>query len=133
VVLGPLVVTGVTVNGLPYLAVRVGGSSVRAPVTKGTVRLLIAIVTFPIAWIVFAQVNQLDNWLLWEVAVAAGCGAATVFLFDRWLGLYRSWRSFDVHRNSQRLVAQILPDRDALVDSVYDVVGPDVVAGALRS
>jgi 1-acyl-sn-glycerol-3-phosphate acyltransferase len=133
VVLGPLVVTGVTVNGLPYLAVRMTSSSVKTPVTKGTVRFMVALVTFPLAWIIFARVNQLDSWFLWEIAVAAGCGAATVFLFERWLVLYRSWRSFDVQRNSHRLVTQILPDREALVDSVYDVVGPEVVAGAVRS
>jgi 1-acyl-sn-glycerol-3-phosphate acyltransferase len=126
--LGPLVVTGVTVNAAPYAIVRVVGSSVRAPVTKGTVRLLLALVCFPVAWAVFAWINRVDDPFVWEMLVAAACGGATVWLFEQWVRLYRTWRAFDVQRNSQRLVEWILPDREALVDAVYDTVGTQNVA-----
>jgi 1-acyl-sn-glycerol-3-phosphate acyltransferase len=130
VLLGPLVVTGVTVNAAPYLMVRLAGSSVAAPVTKGTVRILLALVCFPVAWAVFAWINRIGSYFVWEMLVAAGCGVATVVLFEQWVRLYRTWRAFDVQRNSERLVEQILPDRDRLVDTVYEVAGAEAVAEA---
>lgn len=118
VLLLPLVATGVTVNALPYLAVRLASSSVAAPVTKGTVRLLVALVAFPLAWSVFAWTNQIDTWFLIEAGVAVACGAATVYLVERWTSLHATWRAFSVRRNAQHLVDAILPDRRALVEAV---------------
>lgn len=133
VLLGPLVVTGVTVNAGPYAIVRLAGSSVTAPVTKGTVRILLALVCFPVAWGIFAWVNRVDSHVVWEMLVAAGCGAATVWLFEQWVRLYRTWRAFTVQRNSRRLVELILPDREALVDTVYEVAGADTVADTMTA
>lgn len=118
VLLGPLVVTGVTVNALPYLAVRLSSARVASPVTKGTVRILVSLVVFPIAWLVFAVTNNVDSLFIWELIIAIGCGVTTVYLFERWVILYRTWRAYSVQRNKTRLVEQILPDRAKLVAAV---------------
>jgi glycerol-3-phosphate O-acyltransferase/dihydroxyacetone phosphate acyltransferase len=70
-VLSVFAFTGVVVNIIPYLLVKVAGQSVRAPVTKGTVRLLVALIGFPLAWWIVAMFS------------ADGAGAVTLaFLFQ---------------------------------------------------
>lgn len=54
VVLMPLAVAGLYANLVPAVLVVLAGLIVKAPVSKGTVRLLVAVVTFPIMWTVWA-------------------------------------------------------------------------------
>ncbi len=72
--LAPIVAAGVTVNLLPFLAVAAAGQLVMSPVSKGTVRTLVAVVAFPVAWYV-AALPIVEEWWL-RVLVAIGYGIA---------------------------------------------------------
>jgi glycerol-3-phosphate O-acyltransferase/dihydroxyacetone phosphate acyltransferase len=54
VVLLPIIILGILANIVPFLLVRLVSRRVRVPVTKGTVRMLVGFVVFPITWIVLA-------------------------------------------------------------------------------
>jgi glycerol-3-phosphate O-acyltransferase / dihydroxyacetone phosphate acyltransferase len=54
VVLAPLALAGVMANIVPVALVVVAGLVPHAPVTKGTVRLLVALVAFPATWLAIA-------------------------------------------------------------------------------
>jgi hypothetical protein len=54
VLLAPLAVAGLFANLVPVALVLVAGLVPNAPVTKGTVRLLVALVAFPVTWTVIA-------------------------------------------------------------------------------
>jgi hypothetical protein len=54
VVLAPLAIAGAMANLVPVALVVVAGPLVHAPVTKGTVRLLVALVAFPATWLAIA-------------------------------------------------------------------------------
>ncbi|MBS1847525.1 MAG: 1-acyl-sn-glycerol-3-phosphate acyltransferase [Actinobacteria bacterium] len=57
VVLSPLAIAGLFANLIPLVLVTVAGLVPRAPVSKGTVRVLVAAVTFPAMWILLAVVD----------------------------------------------------------------------------
>lgn len=54
VVLSPLAVAGLFANLVPLLLVTVAGMLPKAPVSKGTIRVLVAVVTFPAMWLLLA-------------------------------------------------------------------------------
>jgi 1-acyl-sn-glycerol-3-phosphate acyltransferase len=54
VVLAPFALAGLFTNLVPAVAVLVAGLLPRAPVSKGTVRLLVAAVAFPVTWLAIA-------------------------------------------------------------------------------
>jgi glycerol-3-phosphate O-acyltransferase / dihydroxyacetone phosphate acyltransferase len=56
----PFLSLAVTVNVVPAVIVAAAGALVRTPVTKGTVRTLLAIVVFPVAWWI-AAANLADG------------------------------------------------------------------------
>lgn len=127
-VLAPFLVTGVAVNLVPWWAVWVSGSAIRVPVTKGTVRFLVAIVTFPLSWWFWAYV--VIGRRGWAVPLAMLAflviGLATVWLVERWWSLIRDWGAWATLRNRRALVDQLLPDRAAVVGAVADVTGSGV-------
>jgi 1-acyl-sn-glycerol-3-phosphate acyltransferase len=54
VVLAPFALAGLLANALPTALVVAAGLAPRAPVTKGTVRVLVAVVVFPLTWLAIA-------------------------------------------------------------------------------
>jgi hypothetical protein len=63
VVLAPLALAGLFANVVPVLLVLVAGLLPSAPVSKGTVRLLTALVVFPATWLAIAIWDVGVNWL----------------------------------------------------------------------
>jgi 1-acyl-sn-glycerol-3-phosphate acyltransferase len=63
VLLAPLAVAGLFVNLIPVALVLVAGLIPDAPVTKGTVRLLVALVAFPATWTLIALRDGTTGWL----------------------------------------------------------------------
>ena len=51
VLLAPFAIAGVLINAVPAVLVLVAGLAVKSPVTKGTMRILVAIVVFPLTWL----------------------------------------------------------------------------------
>ncbi len=62
-VLAPLAVAGLLANLVPAMLVLVAGLVPKAPVSKGTVRLLVAAVAFPATWLVLALRDSTGGWL----------------------------------------------------------------------
>jgi len=54
VLLAPFALAGLFMNLLPAVLLLAAGLTVRAPVSKGTVRLLVAVVVFPAVWVFWA-------------------------------------------------------------------------------
>src|SRR4051812_37633684 len=61
--LAPLALAGLFANLAPVLAVLVAGLVPKAPVTKGTIRLLVALVVFPLMWTILAFGDSTVGWL----------------------------------------------------------------------
>ncbi|HEV7721169.1 MAG TPA: 1-acyl-sn-glycerol-3-phosphate acyltransferase, partial [Iamia sp.] len=79
VLLAPFAVAGLFANLVPAALVLVAGLVVRAPVSKGTVRLLVALVAFPTMWGVWAwhdasagALGDLARRVTYPVALAVG-------------------------------------------------------------
>jgi hypothetical protein len=79
VLLAPFAVAGLFANLVPAVLVVLAGLAVRAPVSKGTIRLLVALVAFPATWGVWAwqdagtgAVSELARRVTYPVAVAVG-------------------------------------------------------------
>lgn len=70
VVLAPFAAAGLVANAIPALAVLMAGLVPKAPVSKGTVRLLVAMLAFPLTWIAIAAFDVGEGWVP-EVARAA--------------------------------------------------------------
>ena len=51
VLLAPFAIAGALINAIPAVLVLVAGLAVKSPVTKGTMRILVAIVVFPLTWL----------------------------------------------------------------------------------
>jgi glycerol-3-phosphate O-acyltransferase/dihydroxyacetone phosphate acyltransferase len=62
VVLAPFALAGLFANVVPAVAVLVAGLLPRAPVSKGTVRLLVAAVVFPLTWLAIAVWDVGTGW-----------------------------------------------------------------------
>ncbi len=93
---------GALVNLIPFALVRTASRRVTAPVTKGTVRLLVSLVAFPLTWWVFAMIVA-DGWdrVLLATVLTAVDGLLAVFAFEavaRLIRDYRSWRSVTERR-----------------------------------
>ncbi len=83
VLLAPFAVAGLFANLVPAVLVLVAGLAVRAPVSKGTVRLLVALLAFPVTWGVWAwqdsgtgALSGLARSVTYPVAVVVGPDAA---------------------------------------------------------
>ena len=127
-VLAPFLVTGVVVNLAPWWAVWVSGAAIRVPVTKGTVRFLVALVAFPASWWIWAYVVLGRRGWAVPLAMLAFLvlGLATVWLVERWWSLIRDWGAWATLRNRRALVDQLLPDRVAVVAAVAQVTAGGV-------
>jgi len=151
VVLAPLAIAGILVNAIPAVVVAAAGGLVRVPVTKGTVRILVAFVVFPATWVLVGVLDVGDTAIADLLAVATlplspllewlfdgrgGVGPsvlvfvaapllgfAAVFLFELWTSLRRAWRAWLVVVNRRALLAELREDRAALVTAVTAVAG----------
>lgn len=63
VVLAPFAAAGLLVNLIPATLVLVAGLVPRAPVSKGSIRFLVALVAFPLTWIALAVWDDGSGWL----------------------------------------------------------------------
>lgn len=112
---------GTLLNLIPFTIVRAASRRVSAPVSKGTVRLLVSLVAFPLTWLVFGVVVA-DGWwavLLTALAVAAE-GVVAVWAYEaaaRLLRGYRSWRAITERKG---VLADVRVRREETVAVVVD-------------
>lgn len=133
--LAPLAAVGLAVNALPYLLTQSAGRAAAEPVSKGTHRLLTALVVFPVTWlcvaVAAAQLTQ-RGWLagVATIVVAAVSGIATVHCLERMIRVWRAWRGRIALRDRRTLLADVRTDRDRLVRAVAAAERPTSSTGA---
>ena len=125
-IVASLSLIGALVNLIPYTLVRAASRRVAAPVTKGTVRLLVSLVAFPLTWWVFAMIVA-DGWeaVLLATVLTAVDGLVAVFAFEaisRLLRDYRSWRSVAERQGLLDVARQRREKTVAVIDSVAALV-----------
>jgi len=128
VVLLPFIVVGLLANLVPYAVVRLASRRVDVPVTKGTVRVLVAVAVFPLTWIILGIVLA-DDYLAVLVTIALGVsGFVALWAVETALLNWRLLSAWRVARGERRWFADRLrDDREALarkVDGLLGDVGP---------
>lgn len=115
----PFVALGTVVNAIPYHLTKRAGVSPEAPVSKGTVRVLVALASFSVTWIVFA-VLVTDGWArgLGAVVLAAFSGWVTVHAYEFAIEVARAFRGWSHLRNRRWLVPQLGAERDQVVGEI---------------
>ncbi|MDH3306794.1 MAG: 1-acyl-sn-glycerol-3-phosphate acyltransferase [Acidimicrobiia bacterium] len=120
----PLAIVGLATNILPILLVIAVGTAIREPVTKGTARMVTALVTFPAAWAFALWSSGRTGWqlALWVGILVAGsvlliiAVASMIDFVDAGI----SWRQVS---NRRALVQKVLQLRYETVAYVTDVLG----------
>ncbi|HWJ97163.1 MAG TPA: 1-acyl-sn-glycerol-3-phosphate acyltransferase [Acidimicrobiales bacterium] len=153
-VLAPFALAGIVVNLIPTLLVVLAGLAAKAPVSKGTNRVLVGFVAFPVMWLSFAvwdvggsfmsDALSLATWPLspeidWIFGSRGGWGASllvfvacpvfgllAVWLAEQITRLYRTWRAVSTSLNRRGQLRDLLERRDALVTMVGDAHGSAV-------
>ncbi len=118
---------------IPVALVALAGVQPRAPVTKGTVRLLVGFVAFPATWITVA-VLVADTWpvrLGWIVYQAAACVVA-IPLLDAALAWFRGVRSWWHLRDRRGLVPDLLAAREDVVRAVREATEQPAAPGTVQ-
>lgn len=134
--LTPAAVAGTALNIVPYWAVKLAGMRVDAPVTKGTVRLLVSMAAFPITWIVTAVVVNRTRGRTAAAATLIGApafGFAAVYAFERWSNLRHAWRGWQRVAEERSRLESVLERRAALVELVEQALGEHVSGDAVPS
>ncbi|MGY6500602.1 MAG: 1-acyl-sn-glycerol-3-phosphate acyltransferase [Acidimicrobiales bacterium] len=123
VVFAPLAFVGVVTNLVPGGVVVAAGRRAAAPVSKGTVRMLTALVVFPLTWWAVAA-TLVDGWVrvAGVMAALAVCGlvaaAASEVLSDA-VRDHRGWRAVVDRRT---LLGPVRDHRDRLVAGIDALV-----------
>lgn len=146
VLVAPFAVAGFFVNLVPALLIWLVGRAVTVPVTKGTVRVLVGIVAFPLTWLALAAWDVgggvLEGLLravtfplspvldaivedrggFWPSLLVFLCcplfGLAALWLLDHLHGLLRSWADWRAVGNRRGQLPDVLALRRELVDEV---------------
>ena len=120
----PLAFVGFATNLIPALLVIVAGSAIREPVTKGTARIVTALVAFPAAWSFAVWTSGRTGWALtlWVSMLIAGsvllvvAASAMIQAVDAGV----SWRRV---RSRRALLEKVLEVRAETVDYVTSALG----------
>jgi 1-acyl-sn-glycerol-3-phosphate acyltransferase len=149
VLVAPFAVAGFFINTIPALIVAAAGRAVTAPVTKGTVRVLVGMVVFPLTWLALAvwdvgggvlegvlravafplspvlDAIVEDRAGFWPSLLVFVCcplfGLATLWLLDHLTGLLRSWADWRAVGNRRGQLPDLLALRAELVADVTDL------------
>ncbi len=154
--LAPFAIAGALINFIPALLVLAAGFLARSPVTKGTVRLLVAIVVFPLTWLAVAWFDvggaviagvltaltfplsplidvvfdgRAGFWPSLLVFVTAPIFGLCAILILEWaVGLFRMARGWFAVYARRAQVEEVMAMRSALVAEVWDVAGQTVLS-----
>ena len=81
----PPAIAGAVINLIPALLTHAAGRRASAPVTRATVKFLVALVAFPATWVVWRYTALDDEPYPWLAVMALGpvCGLALSWVADR--------------------------------------------------
>lgn len=141
--LSPIALAGLFLNLVPVILVVLAGLAPSAPVTKGTVRVLVAAVTFPLTWVTLAVLDNGTGWFgalarsisapasaligssptdrqgmlaaLVVIVLAPVAGLVTVVLMERSWELLRSIRSWSTFVARRGQLAEVREQRAELI------------------
>lgn len=144
--LAPFALVGIVVNLVPTVLVILAGLAAKAPVSKGTNRVLVGFVSFPVMWLSLAvwdvggtwvsDALSLATWPLspeidWVFGSRGGWGASllvfvacpvlgllAVWLAEQLIRVYRTWRAVSTSLNRRGQLADLLDRRADLVAMV---------------
>lgn len=133
-VLAPFAFVGALWNALPYWLVKLVGRVVAEPVTKGTARLVAALVLFPLSW---ASVVWFDDYSgvlpgLLVVIIAPVLGLIAVGWFEALVRVTADWRGWIGITDRRALLPGVEVARARVVDVVVVAAGPVAMADALQ-
>lgn len=113
-------VPGVAVNAVPYWLVAGAGRAVRDPVMKGTARVGVALVVFPLTWAVWLWALGVRDWRIWIAAfvVLPTAGIVAVRVVEVAVGAWTAWRGWLGLVERRAWVPEIRADRDRVVEAV---------------
>lgn len=120
VLLGIVMLFGVVVNVVPTILTALAGRRPAAPVTKGTVRVLTALLVFPLTWIVLAIIAPVSGFLP-TFALVVACpiaGGVAVGGLERAIALVRAWTGWLALRNARGLLDRIQATRRRVCEAV---------------
>ena len=121
----PFALAGLVVNGVPGLLVHLSGRPTMAPVTRATVKFLLALVAFPITWMLCAWFLSGRVGHPWILTAFLGplCGLVALWVLDRILRARRA--RLDVARltGPRSSLSDLRERRARLVEAVTNAVG----------
>lgn len=148
--LSPLALAGLFINLIPVVLVVLAGLLPSAPVTKGTVRVLVAAIAFPIMWVSVAWMDSVAGWvgsLLRSMSAPAsailGSGAGdrlgaaagvvvvvlgpitgliTLLLIERFWVLLRSARSWWTFVARRGQLAEVRERRETVIAATHEIL-----------
>lgn len=124
VLLGSLVAATALINLWPAVLVALVSLLVKTPVSKGTARVLVGLLAFPIAWITAGVLTTDGTVAVTLVALTAAVGAlAAVWLVERAMALARMLLRWQAQRERIATVGLALEVRGEAVAAVRAVVG----------
>lgn len=120
VLLSPLAAIGALWNLVPYWIVGVVGRAVVMPATKGTARLVAALIVFPTAWSVVVYFDPFDGALAGAVVflLAPVLGLVAVAWSESLVLVYRDWRGWVALTERRALLPGVEASRSAVVAAV---------------
>ena len=124
VLLGGLVAATALVNVWPAGLVALASLLVRTPVSKGTVRVLVGVLAFPVAWIgaAVAAADGVPRVSLLTITFAVGAVAA-VWLVERAMALAQMLLRWQAQRERIGTVAWAQAVRDEVAATVQEIAG----------
>ena len=148
--LSPLALAGLFINLIPVVLVVLAGLLPSAPVTKGTVRVLVAAIAFPVTWISIAWLDSVSGWVgavlrsmsapasailgsgagdrlgafagFVVVLLAPITGLITILLIERFWVLLRSARSWWTFVARRGQLAEVRERRDAVISATHEIL-----------
>ena len=110
---------GVLVNLVPATLTMGVSAAVREPITKGTVRTLVAAALFPLAWWGTAAWLSDGFWtVVLEGLAFAGCGLLLIWVWDAVVSLWNDLQALRHRHDARAILDQLHASREAVISAV---------------
>lgn len=118
--LAPVAVVGAAWNVVPYWTVKTVGRAVATPATKGTARLVAALVSFPLMWTLMILIDAWDGVLAGVLVLLAApvAGLVAVGWSETLVRVHRAWRGWVMLTERRALLPRVRASRTAVVAAV---------------
>ncbi len=124
VVLAVPVLAGLVWNIIPYVLTRLAGHWIARPTTKGSVRLSVALVVFPLMWTIVVLLDPFSGTLptLTVLVMAPLLGLLAVRMLETLVRTVRAWQGVNGLRARSSLIDEVMHRRRQLTDAIDEVI-----------